>query len=126
MIRRFLAREEQRLLEEFNAPDLRTLLLRAIFWAYVTIITTTVLLGLVAIGNMFGLEWMWAAAVIIILLCIRLTRRAPLYSESAPFLLGSEQTALPPPGKSALPPPSRRALTPTVRSGTGREALPPR
>jgi hypothetical protein len=103
MIRRLLAREMEFLLKEFDAPDARTPLLRAVFWGWVTIITTAALLGLIAIRNMFGLEWLWVAVIIIILLCARLTRYAPLYVQG-PLALGSDGSALSPPAKQALPP----------------------
>ena len=117
MIRKWLAREVESLLEEFDAPDVRTLMLRAAFWTYVTIFTTIVLFGLVAIGNMFGLEWMAAAVIIIILLCVRLTRRAPLYIDG-PLMLGGDKPALPPPGKQALPPPGTWLPKTMPNSGT--------
>jgi hypothetical protein len=49
MIKNFLAREVEFLLEEFDAPNARTLLLRIAFCTYVTTGTGIVLGGLVAI-----------------------------------------------------------------------------
>jgi hypothetical protein len=60
--------------------------------------------GLVALYVLFGLPAMWLGVVAIYLLYLWLARRAPVYFEDAPFMLGSDKPTLPPPGKQALPP----------------------
>jgi hypothetical protein len=106
MIRRFLAREVQRLLQEFDAPDIRTLWHRICFWAYFYISCSILLGGLVALYSLFGLAAMWLGVVAIYLLHIWLLRRTPVYcgdgSEFGLDLGGSAPIL--PPGKPQLPP----------------------
>lgn len=83
MLRKFLAREGQFLLKEFNAPDARTLWRRVAFLAYVTAGTGIMLGGLVALYSLFGLAAMWLGVVAIYLLYIWLLRRTPVYRNRA-------------------------------------------
>jgi hypothetical protein len=78
---------------------------------------------LVLLGKAFGLPWLFVADAALFLLALYVKRRAPMAVDSGDWLFGP---MLPPPGTRPLPPPGTRALTPTVRSGTGRKALPPR
>ena len=119
MIRRFLAREGQRLLQEFNAPDGRTLLLRAVFWVWLYGACGIVCGGLVAVYYLFGIPAMYGVVFLLYLLCVRLEARRPVYLDNWPFGPGRDP-ALPPPGKPALPPPGARALPPPSRRQIGR------
>jgi hypothetical protein len=110
MIRKFLAREGQFLLQEFGAPDGRTLWRRIAFYTWVYTATAAVLLGLVAIYDAFGLPAMCGMIFLLFILYLRLQRRAPLYFEGEMLQLGGDlPPSLPPPGAQALPPPGRQA-----------------
>jgi hypothetical protein len=98
-IRRILARERASLLAEFGAPDVRTLVVRAILWACFMTATTAVLLGLVWLYYTFGLAAMWMAVLGIILLAIWMEGRTPVCYEDAGWLGGDP--ALPPSAKRA-------------------------
>jgi hypothetical protein len=103
MIKKFLAREVEFLLEEFGAPNARTLLLRIAFWTYVTTGTGIVLGGLVAIYQYFGVGAFYVAVFVVVLICLRLQRGRPVYfGDGEIFRLGGGRPTLRPPGKPAL------------------------
>jgi hypothetical protein len=106
MIRKFLAREGRLLLQEFGAPDARTLLLRAVFWVYFVTRCGIMLGGLVALYVLFGLAAMWLGVVAIYLLYIWQLQRAPVYfGDGSEFGLDFGGSApILPPGRAALPP----------------------
>jgi hypothetical protein len=116
MIRRFLAREKQRLLEDLGAPNWGTLWRRAAFYGFVWGATLAVLLGLVWLYRIAGIEAMWIAAGAIIVLALWMESRVPVYYSSDIWWLGER---LPPPSTGALPsastpclpPPGIRAIT---------------
>ena len=116
MIRKFLAREGKFLLEELGAPDARTLLRRALFWLYFYTATATILFGVVAVYELFGLAAMWIAVAGLFLFYVWLQNRTGGYGCADPEMYdwmglappGNPQ--LPPPGKT-LPPPHPRQLT---------------
>jgi hypothetical protein len=104
-IRKFLAREGKFLLEEFGAPDARTVLWRALFWVYFVTGTGFMLGGLYAVYLAFGFAAMYACIFILFLVYVRLQRRVPVYFDDDPIMLGGDPPrSLPPPGRQALPP----------------------
>jgi hypothetical protein len=106
-------REVQRLLQEFDAPDIRTLWRHICFWAYFYISCGIMLGGLVALYDLFGLPAMWLGVAAIYALYLWTLRRTPVYlGEDDDCLFGSNKPALPPPGKQALPSPSTPRLPP--------------
>jgi hypothetical protein len=102
-VKKFLAREGRRLLDDFGAPNGKVLLLRVIVYGAVGAFTTGVLLGLVWLYYAAGMAAFVAAAVAIIVIAIWMQRRAPVYVGGADdWLFMGER--LPPPGNPALPP----------------------
>lgn len=83
MIRKFLQREGQFLLQELGAPGARTLFRRIAFGLYVVSGTGIMLGGLVALYVLFGLAAMWLGVVAIYLLYLLLARRATVYFNEA-------------------------------------------
>jgi hypothetical protein len=80
---------------------------------HVTGATTLCLLGLVAIYVYFGMLAFWIAVLIVVLLCLRMEGRRPIYfGDGEPLRLGGGTPTLPPPGKQALPSPSTPRLPP--------------
>ena len=119
MIRKFLQREGQFLLQEFGAPDARTLFRRIAFGLYFVTGTGIILGGLVALYVLFGLAAMWLGVVAIYLLHIWLLHRAPIYFGHDDFFLRGDRPPSLPPGKPALPPPSTPRLpSPSMRAIT--------
>jgi hypothetical protein len=121
-IREYLRRERQRLLDEFGAPDFATLLRRALFWVRFYVTVSVALIGILMIGNYFGLVAMWAVVVVLLLLGLQMESKAPAYM----YDHWPDQTLLPPNRRNVLPG-SRIDTTPrlTSRSRTGRSLPPP-
>jgi hypothetical protein len=61
--------------DRVDEDEARMRFVRGAFWTFVTIGTTAILLGVVAIGKMFGLAAMGVAVFLLFLLCVRLERR---------------------------------------------------
>jgi hypothetical protein len=87
MIRKFLEREGQFLLQEFGAPDAPTLWRRVAFLACVTAGRGIVLGAKVALYVLFGLAVMWLGVVVIYLLYLSPARRAPVYFDDGVLLV---------------------------------------
>jgi hypothetical protein len=109
MIREFLEREKQFLLDEFDAPDLRTIWWRVAFYTWVWGTTIIGLFGVVAVYEYFGLPAMAGVVFLIYVLCLRLERRSSLSATDWTWLNGNQ---LPPPGQQALPSSSAPRLPP--------------
>jgi hypothetical protein len=111
-MRKFLNREGQFLLAELCVPDARTLLWRIVFWILFYGTTTAALLGLVWIFNVFGSAAGLAVVFLLIMVCLQMERRMPIYySDGDPLVLGGDKPALPPPGTRSLPAPSPRRIS---------------
>jgi hypothetical protein len=103
-----LAREEQRLLQDLNAPDFARLLRRITFWVRFYIGCSIILGGIVAIEEVFGLPAMWIAVAGVYLFHIWLLNRTgggyAGNAEEMLELMGDSPPSLPsPPGKPQLP-----------------------
>jgi hypothetical protein len=123
-VREYLRNERQRLLDEFDAPDFPTLLRRIVFWVRFYIIVFGALIGIMLIGNFFGLAAMAAVVFLLFLCALRMEGSAAVYRGDD--WLGSEPR-LPPPGKQALPPPGARQIARSNQALTKhRPALPKR
>ena len=125
MIRKFLTREGQFLLQEFGAPDSRTLLRRALFWLYFYTATATILFGVVAVYELFGVAAMWVAVAALFLFYVWLQNRTGGYGGADSEMY--DWMGVAPPGNPQLPPPGTQALPapgPRQLSMSQRPALP--
>jgi hypothetical protein len=110
MIRRFIQRELQFLLDELSVPSFRILLYRIAFGVSFTAIIGLALFGLLAFEAHFGLAAAAAVVFVLFVVALRLEGQAPAY-------MGDDWTGTDP----RLP--GRRPLLPRSRSVTGSKPL---
>jgi hypothetical protein len=114
-----------------SIEEVRMAFWRGVFWVCFYVATGAVLLGVVAVYNMFGMAAMYAVVFLIVLLAIWTERRRPIYfGDGSEFGLdlGGDTPTLPPPGKQALPAPGAPQISMSKPALTTRQrpALPKR